>query len=184
MLNSGLRKENPILIATLSSICDAVLIFIGALGFASFFIKFPILKISVGLIGVIFLFIYGLLKLKEAKGNLVTQPNPEPAKTIKKSILMTLGFSLLNPHVYLDTVVLIGGYSSKFADFSERIYFAAGASSFSTFWFFGLVFAASYGSRILNTPKSMRKVSFNSGLILIVLSIKLGGDVLAWLKEI
>lgn len=184
VLNSGLRKQRHLLVALVSSVCDAILIFIGVLGVATFFVRFPLLKIGLGLVGVAFLFFYGILKLKEAKNGVVLSQDSEQATTAKRAILASLGFSLLNPHVYLDTVVLIGGYSSKFTHLDERFYFGAGASSFSTIWFFGLALMASVASRFLNNPKAMRIVSLISGLILILLAAKLGIDVLGWIKEV
>jgi L-lysine exporter family protein LysE/ArgO len=183
VLNSGLRRQRHLLVAFVSSICDTFLVFVGVLGVATFFIKFPILKIGLGIVGVGFLFYYGLLKLREAKNGIELSKTSNQATTTKQAVLTSLGFSLLNPHVYLDTVVLIGGFSSKFSQISERFLFGAGASLFSTIWFFGLALLASLGSRLLNNQKAMRVISLISGLILIFLSVKLGGDVFGWIKE-
>ncbi len=182
VLNSGLRRESHLLVAFVSSVCDALLIFVGVLGVATVFIQFPILKIGLGAVGVGFLFFYGTLKLKEANSRVEISQSTKQMKTTKQIILTSLGFSLLNPHVYLDTIVLVGGYSSKFSHLTERFYFGIGASSFSTLWFFGLALLASLLSRFLNNPKAMRIVSLISGLILILLALKLGGDVIGWIK--
>lgn len=184
VLNSGLRRQRHLLVALVCSICDTFLVFVGVLGVATVFVKFPFLKIGLGLVGVGFLFFYGFLKLKEAKQGSVISLDSAQARTARQAILTSLGFSLLNPHVYLDTVVLVGGYSSKFPLLTDRFYFGAGASLFSTFWFFGLALLASLGSRLLKNPKAMRIVSLVSGLILIVLAIKLGMDVWAWMSEV
>ncbi len=180
VLNSGLRRQRHLLVAFVSSICDAILVFVGVLGVATVFVEFPILKIGLGIVGVGFLAFYGLLKLKEAKKGVKIETSSAAAVTTAQVVMTSLGFSLLNPHVYLDTVVLVGGYSSKFNPLSERFYFGAGASAFSTLWFFGLAAMASLGSRLLGNQKAMRGVSLTSGLILIGLAIKLGMDVIAW----
>ncbi len=181
VLNSGLRKQRHLLVAFISSICDTLLIFVGVLGIATFFIKFPILKIGLGIVGVGFLLFYGVLKLKEAKDGVGLSRSSTETLNGRQTILTTLGFSLLNPHVYLDTIVLIGGYSSKFEILNERFYFGAGAAFFSTLWFFGLSSLASLASCFLNNPKSMRTVSLVSGIILVLLAIKLGTDVFGWI---
>lgn len=181
VLNSGLRREKHLLVATVCSLCDAILIFLGVLGVATVFVQVPILKIGLGVIGVLFLFFYGLMKLNEARKGISLTKVSDQKLTIKQTIMMTLGFSLLNPHVYLDTVVLIGGYSSKFNELIDRFYFGLGAMSFSTLWFFGLAILASAGSRILNNEIRMRGISLVSGLILILLAFKLGQDVLSWI---
>lgn len=183
VLNSGLRRQRHLLVAFVCSVCDAILIFIGVLGVATFFIQFPILKITLGVVGVAFLLYYGFLKLKEAKNGISLTQNTPSAVTVRQTVLTSLGFSLLNPHVYLDTVVLIGGYSAKFQLLAERFYFGAGASVFSSLWFFGLAMLASLGSRFLNNAKAMRVVSLISGIILILLSLKLGSEVWGWIRN-
>lgn len=181
VLNSGLRRERHLLVALVSSICDALLVFVGVLGVATVFIEVPILKIGLGVIGVAFLFIYGLLKLRDAWVGVKLSPDSVHALIKVRQIIFTsLAFSLLNPHVYLDTVVLIGGYSTQFSQFSERFCFGLGASTFSTIWFFGLVTLASLGRRLLLNEKSMRLISFISGLVLIVLALRLGVDLMHW----
>ncbi|MCO5142557.1 MAG: LysE/ArgO family amino acid transporter [Oligoflexia bacterium] len=182
VLNSGLRRQRHLLVAFVSSICDTLLIFVGVLGVATIFVQIPILKIGLGVVGVAFLFFYGLLKLKEARDGVEISLDSKQTTTIRQTVLTALGFSLLNPHVYLDTVVLVGGYSSKFSQITERFYFGAGASAFSTIWFFGLALLASWGSKLLGSPKAMRIVSLVSGLILVILAIKLGSDVVGWIR--
>lgn len=182
VLNSGLRKQKHLLVALVSSICDMLLVFIGVLGVATIFVQRPILKIILGIIGVGFLLFYGIMKLKEAKNIQPISSEFKPAFTTRQAVLTSLGFSLLNPHVYLDTVVLIGGYSAKFSQVAERFIFGVGASVFSTFWFFGLSVLASFGGRLLQNDKAMRWIAFISGVVLITLSVKLGSDVLSWIR--
>lgn len=183
VLNSGLKKEHHYLVALVSSLCDTFLIFVGVLGVASIFVQVPLLKILLGLCGVLFLVYYGVLKLNEARVGVNLSIEDSQIGNRKKTILTTLGFSLLNPHVYLDTVVLIGGYSAKFDDFLARFYFGLGASLFSTLWFFALVLLASVSSQFLKNQRAMKMVSFVSGVILITLSMKLGWDVYSWVKN-
>ena len=182
VLNSGLRKQRHLLVAFVSSVCDALLIFVGVLGVATFFVQFPLLKIGLGAVGVGFLLFYGILKLIEAKNGILISGSSEQVTSIRQTVLTSLGFSLLNPHVYLDTIVLVGGYSSKFSELVERFYFGVGASAFSAIWFFGLALLASLVSRFLNNSKAMQIVSLVSGVILIWLALKLGSDVWGWVK--
>ncbi len=182
VLNSGLRRQHHLFVALVCSICDTILVFIGVLGVATVFVKFPILKLALGVVGVAFLFLYGLKKLKEAGSGEGVSFDSKSGISRKQALLATLGFTLLNPHVYLDAVVLVGGYSSKFDALHDRFYFGTGASVFSTIWFFGLATLSSYGGKFLNNPKSLRKVSLVSGLILIFLAIKLGFDVMHWIS--
>jgi L-lysine exporter family protein LysE/ArgO len=103
------------------------------------------------------------------------------ASSLKQVVVLTLSFSLLNPHVYLDTVILIGGYSAKFTALVDRAKFGFGAASFSILWFFGLSVFASILSSFLNNEKMMKRIALVSGLILVGLSWKLGRDVYQWI---
>jgi L-lysine exporter family protein LysE/ArgO len=180
VLNSGLRKKRHLLVALVSSVCDTLLVFVGVLGMATIFVQWPLLKIIIGIAGVGFLLFYGVLKLKEAKQGVHVSQDFKEMASAKQVLMTSIGFSLLNPHVYLDTVVLVGGYAAKFHLMSERFVFGSGASIFSTLWFFGLSILASMGSRLLNNAKAMGFVSFISGVILITLAVHLGADVLGW----
>jgi L-lysine exporter family protein LysE/ArgO len=183
VLESGLKKERNLLVACVCSFCDATLIAIGVLGAATIFIKIPTLKVVFGSFGVLFLAFYAVKKLQESlKPRKIEVAKSESISSVKKVIFLSLGFSLLNPHVYLDTIVLVGGYAAKYSDIEQRSIFGFGAALFSTIWFFGLAFFAQIMSKTLNNPNSMRKVSFFSGLILIFLTWKLGSDVYSWLK--
>ncbi|MGE0764294.1 MAG: LysE/ArgO family amino acid transporter [Bdellovibrionales bacterium] len=183
VLESGLRRQKHALAATVCTICDFALIFVGVLGAASVFVRYPLLKISFGGAGVAFLFYYGILKLKDFRSPSLAigpnQPGPDRARSV---FAAAMAFSLLNPHVYLDTVILIGGYAAKFPAWQERLVFGTGAGVFSTLWFYGLAFAASSLSALLRKPKRMRFVSLASGLILIGLALKLGHDVWGWIS--
>ena len=181
VLESGLKRRRQFLVAATCSICDALLIAIGVLGASSIFVQVPWLKIAFGIIGVIFLIYYALKKLfegiKPASPEIATSPLATSAKQV---ILLSLGFSLLNPNVYLDTVILIGSYAAKFSEIEKRMIFGLGASVFSTIWFFGLAYFASAMSSLLASTRSMRTISLVSAAILLALSWKLGSDVYGW----
>ena len=184
VLESGLKKQRHLLVATVCSICDLLLIFVGVLGAATFFIHVPALKFIFGLLGVGFLFFYGALKLKDyfsftqARASSI-EPKAQGASA-KQMVLNTLGFSLLNPHVYLDTVILIGGFATQYSELTHRLQFGLGAGALSVLWFFSLAYFASLLGPYLQSEKNMKRVSLISGTILILLSIKLGLDVVRW----
>jgi len=183
VLESGLKKNRPLLVATICSLCDTLLIAVGVLGAATIFVQVPALKIGFGILGVFFLALYGGKKLLEAwRGGSVEKPNFTPDS--KKVAALALGFSLLNPHVYLDTVILIGGYSAKFPALGQRALFGAGAAGFSCLWFFSLAIFGAAFSALLNNRRRMRIVSAIAGVILIALAVKLGWDVAAWARGI
>ena len=184
VLNAGLYRQRHILVALLSSVCDLFLILVGVLGVATVFVQIPLLKIIFGILGVSFLGYYALLKLKEASSSSFSENAQFVRQDLKQTILTTLAFSLLNPHVILDTLVLIGGYSTKFPEALERLSFGLGAIAFSFVWFFSLALLAASASRLVHNPKAMRMISALSGLVLLGLALRLGWDVWGWILAV
>lgn len=180
VLNAGLKDQRPLLIAFVCSVCDIFLITIGVLGVAKFFLSYPLLKIIVGIIGILFLAIYAIQKIKEGLNPEESIADKEESFSKKKALGLALSLSLLNPHVYLDTIILIGGFASKYVDFDPRLYFGFGACFFSTLWFFSIALLGKQFSHIFKNPKRMAQVNLLAGIVLLILSIKLGFDVKDW----
>lgn len=182
VLDAGIRRRKHLLVATVCSACDVLLIGIGVLGAASAFIAIPTLKIIFGVLGVGFLSYYAILKLVEGvRGVVPVKMEQHAPYSSKRAVMAALGFSLLNPHVYLDTVVLIGGYASKHEALIDRAYFGAGAGGFSVLWFYGLAFLSSIFAPILTKPTAMRVLALAAGSVLSWLSFKLGAEVYSWI---
>ena len=87
---------------------------------------------------------------------------------LKKNILLTLAFTWLNPHVYLDTMILIGSVSTKFKD--ENLIFGVGASLASFCFFFSLGYLARFLAAIFARPISWKILEFFIGLIMLTLA--------------
>lgn len=174
VLEKGLQKDRPILVATICSICDVSLILMGVLGAGSFFEQNAILSTLLKVAGSIFLFKYAYMKFWEARSDqsLVTKLSISKSGLISL-ILSTLAVSLLNPHVYLDTVVLLGGYSSKYKIIEDKLNFAMGAGLFSILWFFSLGLGASFFSSTLKKPKTMRLINYSASGIMTYLGVGL-----------
>ncbi len=137
VLSQGVKKRHYIIIPLICAICDALLIALGVTGIGTFIASSKTLSMVAGIGGSLFLFIYGLGSFKSAyKGGILS--SSEIAKnTLKSAILTTLAVTLLNPHVYLDTVILLGSLSSQFQT-PGHLYFGAGAMLASFAWFFSL----------------------------------------------
>ncbi len=101
ILNSGLRRHRHLFVAGICSICDFILILLGVLGFASLFLQVPLLKIFLGLVGVIFLIYYGLLKILEGRKGFRIEDVAVGRSSLKETFFLSLSFSLLNPHAIL-----------------------------------------------------------------------------------
>jgi L-lysine exporter family protein LysE/ArgO len=122
--------------------------------------------------GALFLAAYGLRSLIAAwRDHAGLDPAGDRQKSLTATILTCLAFTWLNPHVYLDTVVLLGSISTGYA--GHRIAFAAGASTGSVLFFFAL----GYGARLLRplfaNPKAWRVLDAFIGITMLALALKL-----------
>ena len=146
VLKNGILKKHVFVTALLCSILDMILIIAGTLGLSSIIDGNKTLMLLSTAFGVIFLTYYGISSIiKTIKSKKTFDIKDEKTNdSLKKTIVTILALTLFNPHVYLDTVILIGSIGSKFAE-HQQIDFIIGACSASVVWFFGL----SYGARVL-----------------------------------
>lgn len=174
VLEKGLRKERPVLVATICSACDVSLIFLGVLGAGSFFEQNALLSLMLKVGGAAFLLKYAYGKFREAGNQLrLNESSSRTGTSLRTIVLSTLAVSLLNPHVYLDTVVLIGGYSTQFKMINDKLNFAIGAGLFSIIWFFSLSLGAGFFSSALEKPKTMRFINYGASGIMMFLGVNL-----------
>ena len=145
VLTQGILKQHRFLVALICSLCDALLIGCGVAGMGTLIEQSPrLLGFAAGM-GALFLFVYGLKSLFSAFQTAQGLVQAEVKAVSRKQVMLTtLAITLLNPHVYLDTVVLLGGISATFEG-SGRYLFGAGALTMSFLWFFTLA----YGSALL-----------------------------------
>ena len=154
VLSQCVRGNYHVVIASICILCDAVFITAGVAGFGAAVASNLALSQWVAWGGAGFLLFYGWGSLRSAiRGGTLGTSNPS-AKSFRSVIMTTFAVTLLNPHFYLDTVVLIGGVSSQFSG-ENRLLFWAGAVVASTIWFISL----SLGGRVL-APLFTRKLSW------------------------
>jgi L-lysine exporter family protein LysE/ArgO len=182
VLESGLRRQHHLAVSFVCFLCDLALILLGVAGAATVFTKFPHLKILVGVLGVSFLFAYGVSKLLSSDDTSVKKKEETFQHTLKRSIILAATFSILNPHAYLDAFILIGGFSTKYASLQDRIVLGLGAAVYSGIWFLLLSTMSSVMKPVLEHPGRMKVVMSVAGLALIFLSGKLGMDVMSWIN--
>lgn len=174
VLEKGLLKDRPLLVATICSVCDVSLILLGVLGAGSFFAQNAMLSILLKIAGAAFLLKYAYGKFREAGNQLKLNASSENIGTsLQTIVLSTLAVSLLNPHVYLDTVVLIGGYSTQFININDKLNFAIGAGLFSIIWFYSLSIGAGFFSSALENPKTMKFINYGASAIMTFLGTNL-----------
>ena len=160
VLSHGVRKNHYIIIPLICAICDALLIALGVTGMGTIIASSKNLSLIAGTGGAGFLLIYGINSFRSAiKGGRLSE-NQKTESSLKTTILTTLAITLFNPHVYLDTVILLGSISSQFKQ-PGHIFFGAGAVTASFIWFFSLslggkmlapLFTKELSWRILDTP--------------------------------
>ena len=165
VLRQGLLKRYVFVCALICALCDMVLISAGVAGMGSLIMAHPALLALATWGGAVFLAYYGLRSAMAAlkAGGLVAAS--QGATSDAAAIASAFSFSLLNPHVYLDTVVLLGAVGGQQPG-DGRIEFALGAMSASVLWFFGLA----YGARLV-APLFARPVAWRilDGLIAAVM---------------
>jgi L-lysine exporter family protein LysE/ArgO len=166
VLKQGLLRQHVFVTALICSLCDVALISLGVAGLGAVIERAPVLLTVTTWGGAAFLFLYGLRSFRNAfkRQSLEAEESAaQEASSLRKTVLAVLAFSLLNPHVYLDTVVLLGGLGARHPD-AERSSFILGASAASLLWFFGLA----YGSALL-TPLFRKPLTWR------ILDILIGG---------
>lgn len=157
VLAQGLRREHHLSVAVVCMSCDALLIVAGTFGLAALLQQHPLAMEVTRWGGVIFLVGYALLAIRRAFGTqvLAAQAASRPQRTRRTVLLATLAITLLNPHVYLDTLVLIGSVG---AQQSLPLLFALGAASASILWFFSLALGAARLAPVLQRPLTWRVI--------------------------
>lgn len=146
VLRQGLKRQYVFTVSTLCFLCDSLLISLGAGGFSTLVAASPGLMRFTLWGGAAFLFGYGLIAFKSAMkpGALDADGEAGDSTGLANVALMTLMLSLMNPHAFLDTVVLLGSLAGRYSG-EGRLLFALGAIFASALWFYGI----GYGARIL-----------------------------------
>lgn len=178
VLRQGLRREHVALVAAICAISDAALILIGISGIGAATSALPWLVPVIRWAGAIFLVGYGALAAKRAirpdGTGLAVEGESEPAAKATTAVsvaLTTLALTWLNPHVYLDTVFLLGSVGASHG--TDRWVFAVGAMVASVIWFFGLAYGARLLSRWLAGPRAWRFLDAGIAVVMVTLGVSL-----------
>ena len=172
VLKQGLKGEHVFLVCLICAVSDAILILIGISGFHVLVASFPSLVTIARFGGAAFLLVYGLLSFYNAiRLDHGLLPSEISSGSAWQSTLTCLAFTWLNPHVYLDTVVLLGSVSTQFG--ANIAWFAGGAMLASFVFFFGL----GYGARLLRpvfaTARAWRVLDLLIGCVMWGIALRL-----------
>jgi L-lysine exporter family protein LysE/ArgO len=152
VLRQGIRRNAVLVVVAICAVSDAVLIALGVGGVGALVLAFPTVLTVVGLAGGAFLLCYGFLAARRAFRP--SAMNIGNAPTANRVVLTCLALTWLNPHVYLDTVLLLGTVAAHRGDL--RWAFGVGAALASLCWFAALGFGARLLTGFFSRPSSWR----------------------------
>ena len=154
VIRQGLRKSFVFIVCLICSLSDTILIIIG-IAFSSYLSSIsPLVIYILKIIGSIWLITYGILKIKNSfklREIEIKNKNKNKNEIIKNVILTTLALTFLNPHVYLDTVILVGTIA---LNFQSKLSFGIGVVTSSFVFFFCLGYFSNYISKFIQNHKS------------------------------
>lgn len=170
VLRQGLAREHVGVVVAICAVSDALLILLGVGGVGAFLQAAPGLLEVVRWVGVAYLGANAVLAVRRARRPEAMTLEGGPVRSRTAVIAAALGFTYLNPHVYLDTVLLLGAIGTGFG--ADRWVFAAGAATGSVLWFTGLGYGARAASRTMSRPSTWRALDL--GIAAVMAAIALG----------
>ena len=172
VLKQGIKRQHVLAVCTVCAISDAILIGLGVAGFGVVVAQFPSIEQFARYGGAAFLLVYGFLSFKSAlTQNHALETSQNITASLSKSILMCLAFTWLNPHVYLDTVVLLGSISTNYQP--NQLAFALGAVSASFMFFYSLGYGSRFLAPLFSQPKAWKVLEFFVGIVMVSIALSL-----------
>jgi L-lysine exporter family protein LysE/ArgO len=170
VLSQGVRKNHYILIPLICAVCDAILVAVGVAGFGSFIASSKVLSQVASIGGAVFLFCYGIRSFRSALKGERLESDQKGETSLKSAVLTTLAVTLLNPHVYIDTILLLGSIAGQFQA-PDHLIFGAGAIAASFIWFFALSLGSSLLAPLFKKELSWRILDSLVGMIMWAVAI-------------
>ncbi|MGJ8583090.1 MAG: LysE/ArgO family amino acid transporter [Marinosulfonomonas sp.] len=173
VLRQGLIKAHVFWLCLLCALSDAVLILAGIVGFGALVSYFPIFPKLMAFGGAAFLAVYGLMRFLAAYRGDYDMVLEGRSLGLWPTLATAAAFTWLNPHVYLDTLGLIGAVSTQFNSTATKTAFAIGAVTASFVFFFSLGYGARLLAPIMQSTKAWRLLDVGIGAVMWVLSLSL-----------
>lgn len=174
VLNQGIKRNHHLTTATICSVMDVFFISLGIFGGGALLSQNETLLTVVTLGGIAFLTFYGWLSLRAALQH-SDQQESQPQKLARGRravILGALAVTVLNPHLYLDTVVILGSIGGQFEG-SDRLAFALGTMMASFVWFYGLSIGAAKLAPVLSKPKTKKIIDLIVATMMFIIAFAL-----------
>jgi L-lysine exporter family protein LysE/ArgO len=150
VIRQGLTRSHVFLVVAICAIADLSLIWLGVAGLGALVTSLPWLLEVIRWFGVVYLGWFGFRSARAAFKNESLDAAGAAEQSRAKVVTTVLALTLLNPHVYLDTVILLGSIGNQFG--ADKWYFATGASVASILWFTSVGFGAKAASRLMSKP--------------------------------
>ena len=173
VLRQGIRKEHVFVVVAICALSDAVLILLGISGIGFVIERVPFVIDLIRYAGAAFLLGYGVLAARRAlRPQSLTLDERTTRVSLRSAVLTVLALTWLNPHVYLDTILLLGSVANTHGD-PGRWYFGAGAVVASIIWFTLLGYGARMLGPLFARPIAWRILDGAIALTMFVLGLKL-----------
>lgn len=178
VLTQALARNHGLTVALVCAVSDALLITLGLTGMGLALQTHAAFVVWATWLGVLFLFWYGLRSFRSAFGGLSLEPQARVRMGLGATLAATLAVTYLNPHVYLDTVLLLGSIGGRYP-VPERILFGAGAATASLAWFLTLGLGAPLLLPLFRHPKAWAVLDVLVGLTMWTVALSLAIPALA-----
>jgi L-lysine exporter family protein LysE/ArgO len=172
VLRQGLAREHVVVVVAICAVSDLVLILAGVAGIGTLVRQAPWAIEVVRWLGVAFLTAYGVRSILGARRHDALRASGTGTTALRSAVLSAVALTWLNPHVYLDTVLLLGSVANTHGH-PGRWWFAAGASLGSLLWFSGLGFGARFASPLLARPRAWQVLDVLIGLTMLGIAVML-----------
>ncbi|QDC26647.1 amino acid transporter [Georgenia yuyongxinii] len=171
VLKQGLTRHHVGLVVAICAVSDALLITVGVSGVGALVQDHPTAMTVLRWVGGAYLAAYGVRSLWKARRPQALNPLEGGGAGRRTVVATTLALTYLNPHVYLDTVLMLGSIANQHGE--ARWWFAAGAVAGSFLWFTTLGFGARAASRVMSRPATWRVLDLVIGVVMIALAVRL-----------
>lgn len=165
VLRQGLLREHVFVICAICAVSDAILITAGVAGFGAIVAAFPALPDVMRLAGAAFLIVYGFMRFVASWRGGTGLGTASGPGSLRAAVLICLAFTWANPHVYLDTLGLIGAVSTQFEG-RERLAFGLAAIAASFTFFFGLGYGARLLAPVMRSARAWQVLDFGIGVVM------------------
>ncbi|MFA5960512.1 MAG: LysE family transporter [Tatlockia sp.] len=176
LLRQGALRKHAVLSAVICFVCDLILMYASVAGLQKVIALHPTFQAVITWFGVAFLLFYGINTFRQAlrKQKKSIQAHKSPNRW--QIVGLALGFSLLNPHAIIDSLVIIGSGSSQFPEHPQA--FLLGVISASFLWFTSITFTSHYFSNVLSKARVWQRIEFSSGTLMVFLGLKLANSLI------